>query len=317
MSRYEDGYSRSRSSRHRDRSPEYAYEADNFPTSYEESRQLAKQEDKTYNGAHPLKQLTYESETSSYPRPPSNLLIPESHARPRSLPDKYRRSVRGRRKERGHSKDSDYDESDDSRERTPLDKARGFVDNTFSNSTAGLGVGVLGALVGGLAAREAVDATSKHNGYQNDAELKRNQMIGTVVGAAVGALGANAVEKRLEVHREKDKIKQEKWERRYRPESDVIERREVIMRPRSTSGNGSGWKRDYSPWEDRDRERLRDRDYDRDRDHDRSRNRGVEREVDPDARSWRNVEDWLYDDRNDTRPKSNGRKLIEDDEYRY
>ncbi|KAI2617421.1 hypothetical protein GGR54DRAFT_206551 [Hypoxylon sp. NC1633] len=295
MSRYDDYY-RSRSSHHQDRSSNHAYSGGGYPTSYEESRQVVAQP----------KLLTYEPQTPFYPpESPSNLQVSESHSRPRSLPPpaEYHRSIRGRRRERGHTRDEDSDDSDNSRARTPIEKARNFVDNAFTDSTAGLGIGVLGALVGGLAAREAVDATNKHNGPHHDAERKRTQLIGTMVGAAVGALGANAVEKRLEVHRDKDRVKQEKWDRKHRPgAADVVEKREIATRPRSTAGDSYGWKRDWDPWDKRNR--------------DRAGSRGLEREVDPDARSWKNVEDWLYDEQNDTRPRSSGRRS-EEGEYRY
>ncbi|KAI1780624.1 hypothetical protein F4818DRAFT_12207 [Hypoxylon cercidicola] len=310
MSRYEDdSYSRGRSSHHHhhhNHSPDYKYSTDAYPVSYEESRRLAEE------GAAGPKLLTYEPQTPPYSS--SNLQIPDSRSRPRSLPppDEYRRSSRGRRTERGHNRYDESDGSDEDRARTPVEKARKFVDNTFSNSTTGLGVGVLGALVGGLAAREAVDASTKHDGHRRDPDHKRNQLIGTMVGAAVGALGANAVERRIEVHREKDRVKQERWDRKYRPEADadalVVEKREVVARPRSSVGErGHGWKKDWDPWDRRDRDH--DREY-------RPRSNGREREVDPDARSWKNVEDWLYDDRNDSRPRSSGHRSAEG-EYRY
>ncbi|KAI1471986.1 uncharacterized protein F4812DRAFT_416274 [Daldinia caldariorum] len=342
MSRYEDSRSRGRSSHHRDHSPVYAYSGGDYPISYEEARQLAK----TTNSAAaddesplPPKQLTYEPYP---PRSSSSLLIPESRSRPRSIPSgDYRRSSRGRKHERrGRDSDSEYsyddEEEGEGRTRTPIDKARNFVDNNFSNSTAGLGVGVLGALVGGLAAREAVDATSKssnghghHHSHEMSPDQKRKQLIGTVVGAAVGALGANAVEKRLEMRRERDRVEQGDWERKYRPDhrdrdfdlDGGVEKREVIVarpRDRDRDQDGSGG----SP-------SLRRRDWERDdRDYyyrPRSRSRGVEREVDPEARSWRNVEDWLYDERNEngsgrsgsrSRPRSSGRRSA-DEEYRY
>ncbi|KAI8963006.1 hypothetical protein F5Y11DRAFT_320537 [Daldinia sp. FL1419] len=296
MPRYDDGRSRGRSSHHRDRSPVYTYSGGDYPISYEESRQLANTTNPTYDESPPPKQLTYEPYP---PRSASSLQIPESRSRPRSLPaGEYRRSSRGRRKEQQYDDESDGEYSDEGRTRTPIDKARGFVDNNFSNSTAGLGIGVLGALVGGLAAREAVDATSKSNGHHHETpEQKRKQLIGTVVGAAVGALGANAVEKRLEVRREKDRLEQEEWDHKFRPDRDVIEKREVIARPRD--GSGSSWRRDWH-----------------DRDYGHTRSRGLEREVDPEARSWKNVEDWLNDERNDDRPRSTGRRSA-DGEYRY
>ncbi|KAI1095159.1 hypothetical protein F5B19DRAFT_442105 [Rostrohypoxylon terebratum] len=310
MSRYDDGYSHGRSTRHRERSPEYAYAGGDYPTSYEEARRVAAPENPEYEYAPPpsppLKQLTYEPQTTNHPPRSSsnNLEVIDLRSRPRSLPPpvEYRRRSRGRRKERGYNRDGDTDDSDDGRARTPIEKTRNFVDNTFSDTTAGLSIGVLGALVGGLAAREAVDATSKYNSHNDDADHSRNQLIGTVVGAAVGALGANAVEKRLEVHREKEKIKQEKWERKWKPDPDVVERREFATRPHSSGGDGYGWKRDWDPWEERD--------------HHLARNRGVEREVDLGARSWKNVEDWLNDERNDNKPRSSGHRST-DDEYRY
>ncbi|KAI1099753.1 hypothetical protein F4804DRAFT_321047 [Jackrogersella minutella] len=296
MSRYDETYVRGRSSRHGDHSPDYAYSGNNYPSSYEESRRLTKADNTAYDDAPPVKLLTYEPQTPVYPPPPSNLELPDPRSRPRSLPPpvEYRRSSRGRRKGR-YNRHGDSEDSE-GRARTPIEKTRNFVDNTFTDSTAGLGIGVLGALVGGLAVREAVDATTKHNSHhQDDADRKRNQLIGTVVGAAVGALGANAVEKRLEVHRERDKIKQERWERKFRPDPDVVETREVVARPRSSNSDGNGWKRDRAPWDERGR--------------DRAGSRGVEREVDPGARSWKNVEDWLNDDQNDARSRSS--------EYRY
>ncbi|KAI1803830.1 hypothetical protein F4811DRAFT_313602 [Daldinia bambusicola] len=334
MSRYEDSRSRGRSSHHRDRSPVYAYSGGDYPISYEEARQLANATNPAaYDDDSPLppKQLTYEPYP---PRSSSSLIIPESRSRPRSIPSgDYRRSSRGRKEERrrrrSHARESDseysYDDEEEGegRTRTPIDKARNFVDNNFSNSTAGLGVGVLGALVGGLAAREAVEATNKssngHNGHHHhemSPDQKRKQLIGTVVGAAVGALGANAVEKRLEMRREKDRLEQEDWERKFRPGQDRdldsgVEKREVIVaRPRDRDGSGGSSSLRRRDWDDRDYYRPR------------SRSRGLERQVDTEARSWRNVEDWLYDDRNEngsgsrSRPRSSGRRSA-DEEYRY
>lgn len=201
------------------------------------------------------------------------------------------------------------------------------MDSTFTDSTTGLGVGVLGALVGGLAAREAVDLTSNqrggrrhraHDSHDDDAEHRRNQLISTVVGAAVGALGANAVEKRIETRRARDEVQQEKWEKKWRrPEgadAEVLERMEVVARPRlrlrERSRGGDGDVEDDLAWgadeyvEDRQRDHYRRGGDDRGRDDRDGRDdrggvvggeggrRGIRREVDPAARSWKNVEDW-------------------------
>ena len=47
------------------------------------------------------------------------------------------------------------------------------------------------------------------------------------------------------------------------------------------------------------------------------RRRGVEREVDPGARSWKNVEDWLYDDGNDLESGTRSNGQPSHDAYRY
>lgn len=103
----------------------------------------------------------------------------------------------------------------------PLRKAKDLYSSTFSPSTTALGVGVLGAIVGGLAAREATEharKSSSHNGKKSShhdghssssSKGRKNQkeeeererkaaLISTIVGAAVGGLGANVIEKKLE-----------------------------------------------------------------------------------------------------------------------
>ncbi len=269
----------------------------------------------TYDGK-PQARLTYEPQGTYYPprSPSAGLHVSESRSRPRSLAPPIDPPRDGTR-ERGNG-----DDLDDGKARSPLEKAKRFVDNTFTDSASGLGVGVLGALVGGLAAREAVDLTSnrekQHKGQHSssdDAERKRNQLISTVVGAAVGALGANAVEKRIEVRRARDETKQERWERKWRrPDGDaeVLEKMEVVARPRSTSrsraqSRGSRSRDDWDAWDERDRGRGSGARS--------SSRRGVSREIDPGARSWRSVEDWLLDGDDDDggRPRS-GRQRSRD-----
>ncbi|KAK3490607.1 uncharacterized protein B0T23DRAFT_396743 [Neurospora hispaniola] len=102
----------------------------------------------------------------------------------------------------------------------PLRKAKDLYSSTFSPSTTALGVGVLGAIVGGLAAREATEharksshngkKSSHHDGHSSSSSKgRKNQkeeeererkaaLISTIVGAAVGGLGANVIEKKLE-----------------------------------------------------------------------------------------------------------------------
>ncbi|KAI1428393.1 hypothetical protein F5Y12DRAFT_22929 [Xylaria sp. FL1777] len=301
MSRYEDGYPS------RDRAADYYTYSTGAAAAPLPYPPVPSPGHTTYDGK-PQARLTYEPQGTYYaPRSSSaGLPVSGSHSRPRSLAppiDSLRDGSRGR----GSS-----DDSDDGKVWSPIEKAKRFVDNTFTDSTTGLGVGVLGALVGGLAAREAVELTSnrekKPRSHDEDAEHKRNQLISTVVGAAVGALGANAVEKRLEVRRARDDIKQEKWERKWRrPDgepAEVIEKMDVIARPRSRAhSRGSRSRDDWDAWDDRDR--------DRGRGGRSSSRRGISREIDPGARSWRSVEDWLLDegeDGGDGGPRSGRRR---------
>ncbi|KAI0595796.1 hypothetical protein F4775DRAFT_342866 [Biscogniauxia sp. FL1348] len=347
MSRYEDDYhSRGRRSSHshsrdRVRDWDYAPYADDRQSYERESdtrQAIASPGYTTYNGAPPSShpRLTYEPH-SSHP----SLLVPDddshSHSRPRSLPPlieyhQHRSSPRdssNRRRQQQHQHQRGHSGSSSSasdRAQTPTGRAKHFVDSTFTDSRAGIGVGVLGALVGGLAAREAASKFGNNdngnsgggggNGkghrrhYSDAAEQahRRNQILGAVVGAAVGALGANAVEKRLEREREKEKEKAE-WERRWIKEAEnvgrrkrerrsvsrsggtergeVIERRELVTRVRSRSREESSG----GSAEDGGRRMMKMRGG-----GGAGSGRGIEREVDPGARSWKNVEDWLNDD---------------------
>ncbi|KAI0137170.1 hypothetical protein BJ170DRAFT_46338 [Xylariales sp. AK1849] len=327
MSRYED-----RGRRHdRDRSPDYVSGGSGMPQPpYSPSdipyRVPSPGHTSYYPPNNSQARIAYEPQAPFYPPPSAgnNLQVPDSRARPRSLPPPA--DWRGRSR---HGRDYEEDEDDDdiTRDRSPIAKARNALKDTFSDSRTGLGVGVLGALVGGLAAREAAEATSRHGGGHRATEAqKRNQLLSTVVGAAVGALGANAVERRIEHNREKGKVEQKKWEQKWgkapaagdsrRPGSrgsgggyrsgekggmEVFEKREVVKttRPRTRSGDRA-WKKDWD-WED-----ARGRGA-----------KGVEREIDPDARSWKDVEDWVYDDRDRSRDKHRDKGRRSEDGYRF
>ncbi|KAI1152986.1 hypothetical protein F4825DRAFT_285114 [Nemania diffusa] len=289
MSRYDDGHpSRGRGTDY------YTYSGGAAaPPAYP----VASPGHSTYNGK-PQARLTYEPQGTYYPprSPSAGLRVSESRSRPRSAAPPIDPSRDGAR-ERGDNKYGESADSDDGRTRSPLEKAKRFVDGTFTDSTTGLGVGVLGALVGGLAAREAAELTSNRQrgsggDRRDDAEHRRNQLISTVVGAAVGALGANAIEKRIETRRARDEVEEERWERKWRRpsgagEPEVLEKLEVVARPRSRarsrgSRRGGGGEEDWDPWNERERARSG-----------RSRSRhGVKREIDPEARSWKDVEDW-------------------------
>lgn len=87
----------------------------------------------------------------------------------------------------------------------PIRKTQTLLKNTFSHSHSGLGVGVLGAIVGGLVAREASDGRGSSRGpRQSYQEQGRSRVLSTVLGAAVGGFGANAIEKQREKSRDKN-----------------------------------------------------------------------------------------------------------------
>lgn len=311
----------------------------------------------TYAGSSSQARLAYEPQAPFYPPPARERSRSRSQSRPRTLPPpiEYRNDtrssrelVRARRPDPYDDNDDDVDdyhdrETSDYGETARTDRAAaargGFLGNKFTDTPAGLGVGVLGALVGGLAAKEASDATSRHGKKHrsSDPDHRRNQMISTAVGAVVGALGANAFEKRLEDNRGKDQRAAKeghKWEYERKWRSDgrnggrVLDKTEIIARPRSRSAAGSrdrssngsrkrrsrsrgggagndghGWKKDWEPWDERERDRERRR---------RGSGRGLEREVDTEARSWKDVEDWVYDE---AKSGSGSRPSL--DEYRY
>lgn len=117
--------------------------------------------------------------------------------------------------------------------RDPIRRAQSSIKDTFTNSTSGVSVGVLGAIIGGLVAREASGAaaassssssSSKHkNTHHNSSSsskpnpnaAERTRLVSTLVGAAVGGFGANALEKRIEVARERTAEKEEAWEKKW------------------------------------------------------------------------------------------------------
>ena len=208
----------------------------------------------------------FEEHTPFYALGPAsnNLAVPSHHARPRSVPPPQR--DRHARDDDGNNSDWDPDDPHKGAH-SPLGRAKHVLHHTFSQSTSGLGVGVLGAIVGGLSAREASLAASRRGGHHRGGdESNKAALLSTIVGAAVGGLGANALEKRIESSRKKNKDEQDAWERKWGRARDLL--------PEPLSRGG-----------DRDRDRDRDRDHrgrdngparSRDRDH-RDRDRGAPR----------------------------------------
>ncbi|KAI9898134.1 hypothetical protein N3K66_006494 [Trichothecium roseum] len=145
------------------------------------------------------------------------------------------------------------------RSESPITRARSTVQDNLTNSTAGIGASLLGAVVGGFAAREASSAARRHrdksargNGgrrYSDKEQENDNRiaMLSTLVGAVAGGLGANVLTNKFEDGRAKSKDTQREWERRHGREEDLPH-----------YDDGAGRKGDR-------RDTYNDRDYSRDR----------------------------------------------------
>ncbi|KAG6360689.1 hypothetical protein INS49_011754 [Diaporthe citri] len=172
----------------------------------------------------PNARLPYQPHSSPlYPYATPNASVPSLHPdarqasprrrRPRSLPPPARR--KSRRSAEDHSP-----AGPDDGPRSPIQDARHLINNTFSNSNSGLGIGVLGALAGGLIAHEATGASgtkSRARSHGRRGADHRSPLLPTLVGAAVAGLAANAFEKRMEVAKVRNAEKQEAWERKWGP----------------------------------------------------------------------------------------------------
>jgi len=107
-----------------------------------------------------------------------------------------------------------------------MSRARGIVHDNFSHSAAGIGAGILGAVVGGIVANKASEAAFKHR-HKTSGRGRRHsdeaapRMVSTILGAVAGGLGANAIANRVEDSRDKGRHRQLAWESRYGPEEDL------------------------------------------------------------------------------------------------
>lgn len=165
----------------------------------------------------------HQPQSPFYPYATPNASVPSLHPdhrqasprprphRPRSLPPP------ARRKSRRSAGDRSPTAADDG-PRSPIQDARHLINNTFSNSNSGLGIGVLGALAGGLIAHEASGASSAKSRARSHGRRgadPKTPLLPTIVGAAVAGLAANAFEKRMEVAKVRNAEKQEAWERKW------------------------------------------------------------------------------------------------------
>ncbi|OAA58829.1 hypothetical protein ISF_06612 [Cordyceps fumosorosea ARSEF 2679] len=146
----------------------------------------------------------------------------------------------------------DDDDSSSSRDRrrrgsqSPMSRARHTVEDNFSNSSAGIGAGILGAVVGGFVANKATEAAynrSGKDGHQrrHSDENKVPMAVSTLLGAVAGGLGANAL-----AHHVEDKRRDRERPHRSRDDdSDYDDRRSRSRRD------------DYDDYDDRRRDDYR------------------------------------------------------------
>lgn len=142
----------------------------------------------------------------------------ENGPRPRSLPPPPPYDAPRRRRRSPSSSSSSSSECLPGR-------VRGVVKDNFTDSRSGLGVGILGALVGGIVAHEvshtAVRTRDKKapGGRSRKSDLvaasEKGSKFATLAGAVVGGLGANAMEKRFEDSRRRDKLTRDDWVRKW------------------------------------------------------------------------------------------------------
>jgi outer membrane lipoprotein SlyB len=183
----------------------------------------------------------------SVPPPANDMLVPRGRSPSRTRSNYYRTdsrssiasssSERDRRRgavvKRGHRRGDDYSRSrsrsrsrSSSGGRSNMDRAKSAVTNNFTNSTTGIGASLLGAVVGGFAARTATEAVSRHRdskggrrrGSDADAKEERIRLASTIIGAVAGGIGANALTNRFEdarEHRDRPKrLEPQRWDSR-------------------------------------------------------------------------------------------------------
>ncbi|TLD34228.1 hypothetical protein PspLS_00788 [Pyricularia sp. CBS 133598] len=180
----------------------------------------------------------------------STRYVSRSRSRSRRSISRSRSRSRSRDRNRGHHHHHNHN---------PIDQAEHALKHTFTSSNSGIGVGILGAVVGGLAARHITEASSSsssrqghhhHHGssQQEKKEHEARLLVSTLVGAAVGGLGANALERRIEHNRDRKIEREEEWRGRDRR---VAGRR---SRPPPREGLNSDYYRDHpaSPVFERD-----------------------------------------------------------------
>ncbi|KJZ78869.1 hypothetical protein HIM_01642 [Hirsutella minnesotensis 3608] len=156
------------------------------------------------------------SQPRSEPPPPSSV---GERRRPASAGSQF--SASGSERDRGQDSEGD---DEDARAADPVERARSIVQDNFSQTTTGLGVGLLGAVVGGFVANRASEIALNQRRSSSSSGRSRGssatpRLVSTVLGAVAGGLGANAIARKVETERQKHR--QQMWEGRYASDDDL------------------------------------------------------------------------------------------------
>lgn len=165
--------------------------------------------------------LQDEARSRSVP-PPTSAMI----RRPRSPSSSSSRSSSRSGRSRSYARSYRSVSRDGSRNPEAANQTRGIIQNNFSQTRAGIGAGIIGAVVGGLVAKQASEAAFRHRQKQSGRPRRHSseampRMASAVLGAVAGALGANAITHRLEDARARNKNQQLAWERQYEREEGL------------------------------------------------------------------------------------------------
>jgi hypothetical protein len=167
------------------------------------------------------------SRPHSVPPPTSSAVVHRPRTPSPASSRSSSRSDRGRSYARSYRSDYRSDYRSHGHTPDPIHRTRGILENNFSHTRAGIGAGIVGAVVGGLVAKQASQAALRHRHKQsnNNGRPRRHssealpRIASTVLGAVAGALGANALTHKLEDARERNK-NMLAWENRHDGQDD-------------------------------------------------------------------------------------------------
>ncbi|KAI6781997.1 uncharacterized protein J7T54_003416 [Emericellopsis cladophorae] len=166
---------------------------------------------------------SYASRGRSQPPPDTREMVPRGRNPSRGAyyddddDDYYARGYSPSNRSRSHRRRSR------SRGESPMERAKSVMEDNFTNSTAGISASLIGAIAGGYAARQVSEHVSDNRRTKGAGRRRRSdtdkeervRLASTLIGAAIGGLGANALTNRFEDSKDRDRLKQQAWERTY------------------------------------------------------------------------------------------------------